>query len=127
MMGKLTETADLSFWELADCGLIAVLHRPELGSLNLGDNCVAGQFVGPLAVIPGYFPGEPFFFVPPHLPHDMTSQSKVEKEKASNNNSKEVNHPQPSNSYASLLGSMLIFCRDHGHHFDIFCRVTTVE
>ena len=57
MMGKPTETADLSWWELTDSGLTAGdLLRTKLGLLNMGDSCVAEVVGGATGSEPGFFP-----------------------------------------------------------------------
>ena len=53
MIGKPTKTADLSLWELTSSRVTArSLHETDLGSLHVGDSCIAWSVLGPFAVGP---------------------------------------------------------------------------
>lgn len=54
MMGKFTETANLSLWEVKDSGpTLGSQNGTEVGPLHLGDGCIAWSSMGPLAMGPG--------------------------------------------------------------------------
>ena len=55
MMGKPTETADLSSWTLDR--QLRKLHWTELGPLNVGDSSVGWVVQGSLAMGPGLISG----------------------------------------------------------------------
>ena len=56
--GKSTEAAEPSSWELRTLDRqLWIPHGTKLGSLQVGDSCVAWSILGSLAVGPGSSPG----------------------------------------------------------------------